>query len=377
MNHSIAMVNQNHLIAWARTPDLHLMHRDAPLFMPHWQSATHGPGFPPADQALIDGLPAHDGEPVDASFHIASPVPLPRSPASRRVSFIVTEFGLTASSFQDRIGRPEDYTRDQDQVLTPSRWSRDRLIDHGFDPHRVHVVPHGVRSDIYRPMAADERQLRRAALGYDEDHVVFVNVGVATWNKGIDLLITAFAQLHQRHPQVRLILKDQQSLYGISVQTILAQVASAHPGLIGESTLAAMRVVATNLQQGQLSSLYAVADAYVSPYRAEGFNLPVLEAMACGTPVIVTRGGATDDFAPEGLAQGVTARLHEGSDWPQLGHGMYLEPELDALMEAMERQVLHRRRPEPILAIELAERWSWSRVAEDVLRVCFDERRAP
>jgi glycosyltransferase involved in cell wall biosynthesis len=46
----------------------------------------------------------------------------------------------------------------------------------------------------------------------------------------------------------------------------------------------------------QMRQLYAAADLYASPYRAEGFNLPVIEAVACGCPVLVTRGGATDDF---------------------------------------------------------------------------------
>ena len=46
----------------------------------------------------------------------------------------------------------------------------------------------------------------------------------------------------------------------------------------------------------EMARLYQVADAYVSPYLAEGFNMPCLEAAACGAVVICTEGGSTDDF---------------------------------------------------------------------------------
>jgi glycosyltransferase involved in cell wall biosynthesis len=51
-----------------------------------------------------------------------------------------------------------------------------------------------------------------------------------------------------------------------------------------------------------LRELYNAADVYVSPYMAEGFNMPALEAQACGTPLIVPRGGPTDDFIHKGCA---------------------------------------------------------------------------
>jgi glycosyltransferase involved in cell wall biosynthesis len=50
------------------------------------------------------------------------------------------------------------------------------------------------------------------------------------------------------------------------------------------------------LTEDEMAGLYTACDVLVHPYRGEGFGLPILEAMACGLPVIVTNGGAALDF---------------------------------------------------------------------------------
>ncbi len=60
-----------------------------------------------------------------------------------------------------------------------------------------------------------------------------------------------------------------------------------------------------------MAELYQAADLYVSPYSAEGFNMPVLEAMACGLPAVCTAGGPTDDFVGDDCAARVRAQVVE------------------------------------------------------------------
>jgi tetratricopeptide (TPR) repeat protein len=61
------------------------------------------------------------------------------------------------------------------------------------------------------------------------------------------------------------------------------------------------------LPEEDIAALYRACDVFVSPYRGEGFSLPTLEAMACGLPVIVTEGGATDDFVDENVGWKIKA----------------------------------------------------------------------
>jgi glycosyltransferase involved in cell wall biosynthesis len=98
----------------------------------------------------------------------------------------------------------------------------------------------------------------------------------------------------------------------------------------------------------------------VSPYRAEGFNIPVLEALACGLPVIVTGGGSTDDFCPDHLCLRVAAAPMANSV------GWYLEPEVESLIACME-QVARSTALADLARREgprwTAERYSWAGIA--------------
>ena len=83
----------------------------------------------------------------------------------------------------------------------------------------------------------------------------------------------------------------------------------------------------------KMAQIYGAADAYVSAYRAEGFNLPVLEAAACGLPVICTEGGSTDDFVGDAFALKIKSRLLPIVIDDQIGD--ILEPDVGHLFELM------------------------------------------
>jgi glycosyltransferase involved in cell wall biosynthesis len=121
------------------------------------------------------------------------------------------------------------------------------------------------------------------------------------------------------------------------VDKVLEDVMKRHPALFVADTLAAIQVVSTTMSQAELRLLYGVADGYVAPYRAEGFNLPVLEAIACGTPAVVTDGGATDDYCTPEVSLRVASTPSTIDNRLDGSAGRYCEPQFDALLAAMER----------------------------------------
>jgi glycosyltransferase involved in cell wall biosynthesis len=367
INHSFALVNQCQILELLKFDDLRLFHRDLPFFMAHWNAKTLDAGFSESDRQRIDSLPEPDGEAIDCVYRAG--YPFGGDFSKKTLTFIVTEFCLMARDFVPGAGSPSDFTRDDSLVVTPTNWSKARLVEHGFDEGKVRVVPHGVNSQTFYPLSDDERTTNRNNLGLAPDAIVFLNLGVATWNKGVDVLLLAFATLRTKYSNLRLILKDQRGLYNISVEQLMREVAGKNPALFGADTMAAIQVVPVNLSQAQLRLLYGVADCYVSPYRAEGFNLPVLEAIACGTPVVVTDGGATDDFCtPEvSLRVASTPGSRENPGEPSVSR--HREPEFDALLSAMERFV-NGNALDPQTFTEgrqsLMDRMTWQRAAQSL-----------
>jgi glycosyltransferase involved in cell wall biosynthesis len=118
-----------------------------------------------------------------------------------------------------------------------------------------------------------------------------------------------------------------------------------------------------------MAQLYGCSNAYVSPYAAEGFNLPVLESMASGTPVIVPRGGSTDDFTNGRFTRYISAVLGENM-WKR----RILNVNYDSLSEEMEFVVTDYLlnnskwlKPAGKAATKFAQQYTWSIVLDKLL----------
>ena len=373
--HSLALVNQYQILELLKLQGLCLFHRDAPLHVLDWNRDTRTSGFSAADRLLIDTLSDCADETTDCVYRIFSPFRASAEADRRRsITFIVTELGPFFVSFENGSKRSEVFTRGDSSIVTPTSWSRDRLVDWGFDSEKVSIVPHGVDANHFRPLHGAERDASRKILGFREDEIVFLNVGAAVWNKGIDLLLLAFGHLRRADRRIRLILRDRVDMYGFSVATEIQKLAKKNPGLFIADTMKAVTVVQDDLSRDHLRLLYGSADCYVSPYRAEGFNLPVLEAIACGTPAIVTRGGATDDFCDDRVAVRIRGEPGHHEDAAAGHRGQFITPHLGDLIEAMNsfatRQTI---RPDhfDVARERLVQKFSWRNAAIELTRVAF------
>jgi predicted O-linked N-acetylglucosamine transferase (SPINDLY family)/glycosyltransferase involved in cell wall biosynthesis len=373
INHSFSLVNQFQLIELIKREDIQLFHEDLPYASTAWSPAQNGSGFPREVADRIADIPPYRGEELDAVLSISSPFSLFTGSASRVVTFMVTEFGVDSGSFVPGSPPPAAFTEGRNWVVTPSNWSKSKLVSAGMDPAKVVVVPHGVDCEIFRPLVPDERALVRKQLNCEPDDFVLLNIGGAFWNKGGDLLLRAFAELRKEFGHLRLVIKDNRTLYGRTTDEMVADLEGRHPGLFTAEVLAGITMLPTAMGMEQLRLLYGAADLYVSPYRAEGFNLPVLESMSCRTRVLMTGGGATDDFYHPGLCEKIIAcpMTPEQSGVPTKGD--YLEPDYEDLKHKIVGALMRGKAALDCREEELADffkKWSWGEATGQLASIC-------
>jgi glycosyltransferase involved in cell wall biosynthesis len=353
------------LLELAQLPSLQLFRQEMPFFDTRWTREKNASGFHATEQETLARIAQYAGEAVAAVYRIHTPNTLALTEA-KAITYLVTELGLDEANFVAGAN-PVSYCAAGHLVVTPSQWSRERILDFGFEPESVHVIPHAVDSRKFYPYEPWERVSARAALGYEDDDLVFLNVGAPIWNKGLDLAIEAFFKLRQTHKMARLLIKDQNSLYGLSAVDMIRNLAAAGTIQIDDASVESIKLLPQTLGLEQLRSLYNVADFYVSPYRAEGFNLPVIEAMACGTPVIVTEGGSTDDFCNEQLSYKIPSAKIRNAMVNNTLVGAYLQPEIEALVQTMRNCSECRSKQKKRLAfgvVNLTEQFTWQRSAK-------------
>ncbi len=190
--------------------------------------------------------------------------------------------------------------RRADRVVTVSEHSRQDLIGRlALPPDRVIVIPNGV-SERFRPGPAGPAEASAPEILY---------VGRRDPYKGLVTLVEALAEVRRTVPETRLrVIGPADDRYPEAPERAKAlglEQAGAWSGHVDDDELVAA---------------YRRASVLALPSRYEGFGLPVIEAMACGTPVVCFRGGSLEEVAggaalhpapetSEGLATGLVRIL--------------------------------------------------------------------
>jgi glycosyltransferase involved in cell wall biosynthesis len=171
-----------------------------------------------------------------------------------------------------------------DEIWVYSSFLKKCYEQSGLPPEMVHIVPPGIDFDLFNPDAPELPLFTELK----EKRFCFLYNGGVTLRKGTDILVNAYLNTFTSDENICLIIKDSFS-YG-------KELASKIQSLSSRTDIAKIHYVLQNFKHEELPSLYRSCDCYVHPYRAEGFGLPVAEALACGKPVITTGHGSTSDF---------------------------------------------------------------------------------
>ena len=333
INHSYSIVNQNQLLELLKLP-INLKIRDIPYFDKNWSPQKNSDSFSESDRKILDKIShALLDEEFDITYRISYPFDFSKSLSKKLYVFTTVEKKIGAYI----NGNPKDENnREYLNIITPSNWSKNGLIACGFDDNQINVIPHGVDIKTFHKISDEELDRYRIDLKINKEDFILTNVGAMTGNKGIHYLIIAFAILKQKFQNLKLILKDQSNLYDKKAEEHLDIIKTTKYGkYLNFDVINDIIFLSKNLDLRSLNKLYNLTDCYVSPYRAEGFNLPPLEAAAVGTPIIVTKGGSTDDYFHSSLGLQIDSVPFENNDLRKV------EPKMDSLIECIEKIILN------------------------------------
>lgn len=204
--------------------------------------------------------------------------------------------------------------RRTDRIITVSRYTRDDLVRLvGYPADRIHVIYSGINHAVYRPVPRDEARARLAAkYGLDRPFLVFVS-RVEHPAKNHVRLIRAFERLGADAPDGLQLVFSGADWNGAGAVRAAAA-ASPRAGDIRFLGFAPLE---------DLPLLYSACELAVYPSLFEGFGFPIVEALACGAPVVCSNtssmaeiaGDCVPKFDPareEGIAAAIAAELRRG-----------------------------------------------------------------
>jgi glycosyltransferase involved in cell wall biosynthesis len=233
-------------------------------------------------------------------------------------------------------------------ILVPSESTRRDVIRLlRVDPGRVRLIPYAA-APLFRPSSEGPERLASA---YGVRPPYFLYVGTLEPRKNLVRALRAFARLASRLPDHAFVVVGQR---GWKYDDVLAEA--------GRADLQGRVVLPGYVPEEDLPAFYTHASAFVYPSLYEGFGLPVMEAMACGTPVLTSRTSSLGEIG-EGAAL-----LVDPLDEQAIADGLEALAGDASLRERLGRQGRER-----------AAHYSWERTGRETVaayREAYDEARS-
>lgn len=188
----------------------------------------------------------------------------------------------------------------------------------------------------------------------------FLHVSSCFPRKGVDALLRAYGKAFSQADDVSLLIKTFANPHN-EVHRWLEE-ASA-----GRDDFPDVRIVESDIGDAQLKALYGQCHALVSPSRAEGFGLPMAEAMLMGIPVITTAWGGQLDFCTPETAWLVDYNFVQARTHFELDGSVWADPDIDSLSRAL--RDVYGASPDVLLERTvrakalLLDRFTWAEVA--------------
>ena len=239
-----------------------------------------------------------------------------------------------------------------EHLFVCSKWAKDVCLDQtGFNESNISVAPLGVDMDIFKP-----------ATPRNDNKTIFFNCGKWEVRKGHDILIEAFKKVVEHGENAELWMMCSNPFNSPEEDAKWHQLYN-HPRV---------KIIPRAETHKEVYNIMAQADCGVFPSRGEGWNLELLEMMACGKHVIATDYSAHTEFCTKENSGLVTIKSVEpafdGKWFFRQGNWAKIDShEVWDLSMKMMRFILDKKGTLNNSGIETAKQFSWENTAEKIL----------
>ena len=244
-----------------------------------------------------------------------------------------------------------------DELWLPTKWQRDCVVAQGYPKNKTFIVPEGVDTETFKPA-------KDGQYGVNEKFM-FLYFGRWDYRKSTTEVVKAFAEEFADHDDVELILSADNPYSVDGFQT--TQERLSNYGINSKN----IKIVNFPSREEYVEYMQK-GNVFLSCARSEGWNLPLIEAMACGTPAIYSNWGGQLEFAdgkgiPVNIIGERPASDGQGLQYNRQANGNYCEPDFNDLKAKMrsayENYEVHRQKALEDAKI-IHKEFNWQKVAQ-------------
>ena len=238
------------------------------------------------------------------------------------------------------------------RLIAMSKFGYDRFLQAGYE---TYYCPHAVDTSIFCP--PEDREGLREAFGLADEFVIGINAANNdAIRKAIPEMMLAFAKFIQKYPDSLLAVHSGVHQDGGQDLEFLAESLGIADRML---VVDQYRLACGLISPGDMANWTQAIDVLCAATYAEGFGLPIIEAQACGTPVITTNASGMIELNPHGIA--VTGEPF----WNGVHRGWWIRPNMTQLADAFEQAYLNRDSVDREKLRQFALHYDIDRVADE------------
>jgi glycosyltransferase involved in cell wall biosynthesis len=225
-----------------------------------------------------------------------SPTPILLPTKGKRIVTVHDLFFLDFPEMTDHRARKafsrgiQKSLQQADGIVAVSRYTKQQLLERfDLEKDKIAVIHPGMDLEEWEKSDRESRERTGNAFDLPPDFLLFV--GAQEPRKNLPNLLNALRVVHDRHQKIPLVLVGPKGLDSDNIQRV-----------IRELGLDSWVKIVGYVNETELRHIYRMASVFVFPSLIEGFGIPLLEAMACGLPIVTSRFSAMPEIAQDAAA---------------------------------------------------------------------------